>query len=928
MNDQQSRPEFPWTADFVNERLAKLGQNAAPAPAPPTLGSLHETAAVLAHYDPSALQALAVSHETPDKIEDVLNNSTVIYADGRPQSMLRTETRRAALEQLGGQAAIRRMLQSVTQRPKTTLQRMLDGYVLGRPKLLDVQNLDELAASLQVTHWFSGLLDNLPAPRDLERRIEREALLKPFKDLAGESFAGRESELAELRTYVGFLDSGSGLESLARGFRQFVTGYKPMVIHAPGGMGKSTLVAKFILEHLEPKGIYPALPFAYLDFDRPVILPEKLPTLLAEAARQLDVHLNLPGSEETEPGRAAPRLFPVDLGPDQAISLFADLVRRLGIGDGPILFVLDTFEEVQYRGIDIVEGVLGFFRKLQEAIPGVRVVVAGRAAVSSKRVLVDNRPLGPLKPDDAAKYLNGRGIDDPQVARRVADQVGGSPLSLRLVLEVIDRDEKALGASGITDLNTRNKYFSLLRLSDSQIQGQLYRRILGHITNPEIRKLAHPGLVLRRVTAEIILAVLAKPCDVTVTGIDHARSLLAEMQREVSLVAVNGDGSLQHLPELRAIMLDLLKEDRPVQVSEIQENAVEYYKGKTNPAEIAERVYHMLMLGRDRSELDSAWQPGIERFLRSAVDEVPAVVRPYLSARLGDPVDPSVLATLNRPDVELRIAGRVRNLLASRRLEEAAQLLKSQPERSSGSVLHLPDVETSILMDDSTTAYNQASSALAEAADFVDPLAILKLEVARAWAARRATVGVAKPAIDDVERVFTRFQGEPLALRCALHHLAAATDAWTRNAMKSSISLFLAQVPQQRRERFPYLRLEVAGLIGTDVNELVAVLSSGILSGATAPRQRSRQQAFDALAAWDRAENGRLGWIARTEHTGVLGAAQLVISASSVYEMPEAVKQALAALFIDVADSWRTDWNLYNELERVLPSDANREAMS
>jgi hypothetical protein len=923
MTSQPSRPDAEWTADFVSERLAKLGQNVAPTPTPPALGSLHETAAVLAQYDPSQLLELATSKGAADTIEEVLNNSTVVYTGGRPQSMLRTETRRAALEQLGGQAAIRRTLQSVTERPKTTLQRMLDGYVLGRPKLLDVQSLDELSASLQVTRWFSGLLDNLPDARDLERRIEREALLKPFKDLAGESFAGRASELSDLRTYVGFLDAATGFESLARGIRQLVTGYKPMVIHAPGGMGKSTLVAKFILEHLEPTGLYPALPFAYLDFDRPVLLPEKLPTLLAEAARQLNVHLAPRGPNEAESRGAALRMFPADLGPEQAISVFAEQIRRLGIGDGPILFVLDTFEEVQYRGLDVVEGVLAFFRKLQEAIPGVRVVVAGRAAVSSTRVQVDNRPLGPLQVDDAAKYLNDRGIDDPQLARRVAVQVGGSPLSLRLALEVIDRDDKALGASGFTNLNTRNKYY--LRLSDGQIQGQLYRRILDHITNADIRKLAHPGLVLRRVTAEIILEVLAKPCEVAVKDIDQARVLLAEMQREVSLVAVNGDGSLQHLPELRTIMLDLLKEDRPVQVVDIQTRAVDYYKDKTTLPEVAERVYHLLMLCRDRSELDAAWQPGIERYLRSAVDEVPASMKPYLSARLGDPVDKSALALLDVRDVELRIAGRVRALLASRRLEEVAQLLKSQPERSKGSVLHLADVESNILLDDSTAAYNQASNALAEAAHFADPLAILKLEVARAWAARRATVGVPKPSLEDVERVFARFQGEPLALRCALHHLAATTDAWTRNAMTSSIALFVPQVPEEKRQRYPYLRLEVAGLIGTDVSEIVAVLSSGVLSGVE-PRQRTLLQAFEALAAWDRNEDGRLGWKERMEHTGVLGAAQLVISASAVYQMPDAVKQAFAALFTDVADRWRTDWNLYNELERVLPSDANQEA--
>ena len=42
------------------------------------------------------------------------------------------------------------------------------------------------------------------------------------------------------------------------------------------------------------------------------------------------------------------------------------------------------------------------------------------------------------------------------------------------------------------------------------LQGVLFRRILGHIHTPEIRQLAHPGLVLRRITPDLIKEVLGR----------------------------------------------------------------------------------------------------------------------------------------------------------------------------------------------------------------------------------------------------------------------------------------------------------------------------------------------------------------------------------------------------------------------------------
>jgi hypothetical protein len=904
-----------WTAEFIAERLSKLKETPRVEREPsPAMAELHEAAAVLAHYDASELQSFAKSQTTNDSVEDVLRNSTIVYSEGAPKSMLQSETRRTILQRLGSAEAIRSVLQRIPERPRNVLQRMLDGYVLGRPKLLDLQNLDELAATLQVSQWFSGLLKTLPDPRDLERRIEREAVLKPFKDLAGSGFVGRESELSMLRSYVGVLESRSTFETVQRGVRHYITGYKPLMIHAPGGMGKSALIARFILDHLDPTEASPALPFVYLDFDRPALLPERFSTLLDEAARQL-------AATSTSLPKDAPHTRRRWVGADEErlIPEFVEVARTLGVtGDVPLLFVLDTFEEVQYRSRDIAESVLGFFGRLQAALPAVRVVIAGRASVESSRVAVDNRPLGPLKPEDAAKFLHEREIDDPVLAQHVADQVGGSPLSLRLALEVIRKEKDALGSSGIRDLTTRNAFF--LRLRDNQIQGQLYRRILGHIRNEDVQKLAHPGLVLRRVTEEIILKVLAGPCGVAVRDIDHARELFQEMQREVSLVSINVDGSLQHVPEVRTIMLDLLKEDRPKQVREIQEKAIAYYRTQDGPRARAELIYHLLMLRRNPSEVDAVWQQGVEPLLRASLPELPVSSRAYLAARLGEEVAKSVLAELQIPALEARALMRVRDHIAVNRTAEAVSLLAEVRGRSPGSVLHLPEAQARALTGDWAGALDVAVRALGESARIDDPETILKLEVVRAWAERHLTAQNPGEFRGEVESLFTRFAGDPLAMRFALHRLAIAPDEYTRSAIRSATAAFFRQIPSSNRDLYPMLTWDVAGAVGAEYSDvLFTVLQRG------APELQTLKAAFvlrEAVSAWDAEQEGRIGWNRMATNDTPPGPelVSLLLSAITVYAVPMPVLKALAGIYGEAADSWRTDRHLYEEMEPSSPS--------
>jgi hypothetical protein len=62
-------------------------------------------------------------------------------------------------------------------------------------------------------------------------------------------------------------------------------------VFGPGGIGKSALVARFVPEHARlPEDA--RIPFAYLDFDRPILDISKPLTLCLEMLRQL--HLQFP----------------------------------------------------------------------------------------------------------------------------------------------------------------------------------------------------------------------------------------------------------------------------------------------------------------------------------------------------------------------------------------------------------------------------------------------------------------------------------------------------------------------------------------------------------------------------------------------------------------------------------------------------------
>lgn len=532
------------------------------------------------------------------------------------QVSLKDAARKRILRQLHTKEAFRQALNATTIRPDDTLQRMLEAWLGGTAVALDLQTPEELAATLQVVDWFADteLASSLPTAAEVRTRVEYASLLSPLRALAGPHFHGRATELSVLESYVG----GPNTPSLqAR---------PPLLIYGPGGMGKSSLVAKFILDNLG------AFPLVYLDCDRAGLVAMEPITLLAEAVRQTGLQFpefafpaeqlrarwleRIAKAHELESGAQ-----PVTtLGRTAIMKEFQVFVRDLRLERRKVLLVIDTFEEVQYHSPAVVSEVFQFLSELQELLPNLRTVVAGRNPVPD--FCWEPLEIDELDIEAAKSFLKTLGIESASVRESLSGLLGGNPLSLRLAADL-----SRLGESlNFGDLRSH--------ASDAEIQGVLYGRILRHVHHEDVRLIAHPGLILRRITPDVIRRVLAQPCGLGAVDEARAEHLFGLLQNELSLVVSDGN-AVRHRTDVRRVMLRPLKQSESETVRQIEQAAVRYYFPYDDATSRAEEVYHRLSMGCPLAEVEQRWLADIDDRLRSAVDELEGASRTYLAARLG-----------------------------------------------------------------------------------------------------------------------------------------------------------------------------------------------------------------------------------------------------------------------------------------------------
>ena len=559
----------------------------------------------------------------------------------------------------------------------------------------------EPEVAVQALAWASPLGRRQGDLAEARRLARIHALLESYRVLLVDGFVGRADIMAALAEFRDApAATGEHVPILA------LTGV--------GGAGKSTVLARFVEPMLESLRTSPedGPPPVLIDFDRLQFRLDAELELSFEVSRQLGMAHREAGADFSalrHQAREDRRSAGSDsFGPQhraerdtrEAMRFERDagvVVRMHGLDDRPVVLILDTFEEWQrdQRDRDAVpvssadpEVRLAVWLerlRAQMGLTGLRVVVSGRsdAALLHPFPDVSELPVGNLEPDDVIELLLRQGIERPD-AERLAEVVGGNPLTLR-VAAAFFRNLDAAAAEAFLDEGVPSA-----KLAEDLRRAVLFDRYLNHIQDPLARTVAHPGLVLRRITPAVVRQVLARV--LSLDGMDDAAAtaLVRRLANEVWLVKNTPDGLL-HQPDVRREMLEHILGDRTHEqtIRRIHAAAVAWYRSPDAdlPREKAEveALYHELMLGPSAERLDEfaedRWAGRLTALGEAVTDLSPPVaaqVRLLRNEVLSATDAVSLPATL----WEQWLAARGRRLVDDGRAAEALALFERRPTRT------------------------------------------------------------------------------------------------------------------------------------------------------------------------------------------------------------------------------------------------------
>ena len=634
----------------------------------------------------------------------LLAQSELVPRLGTQMWQLRPEVRRQVLLDASQSNTLRPVIDKPAEGDDpegAMLRRVINGDL---PKL-EAATAPELDQLMVVSAWLAGTdLATVPSTADIRRQLAKRELLEPFRVLVGRSeqdgadgskdrIVGRGKQIEALRAYVGIVPPEELKQYVNRTFNslwQKVTfsdaANQPLIITGIGGMGKSSLIGKFILDHALFPGV--DLPFAYLDFDRAALAPRQPLQVLIDIALQFSTWfpaLEVPLAKFRTDLRAA-----IDrLASDQSYQLIEDetrsqlneycfqlksIVESINRGRAPVLLVFDTFEVVQYDR-QAVRGISDLIANLRAPAPptgddagkgwsNLRIVVAGRAGAREIKAKHSIIKLGPLSLVATVELIGRRneresiGLTNPQIGA-LAEPLRGSPLDVTIVMNWLKSRNQEERASLVGEIirEVKSSTIDSAEVQEStdgddgesgndllvsrRITGILTNRMVNHINDLQVRKLAVPGLVVRAVTIDVIRYVMAPASGLVGNGgelsLDEAKELLRRLGNERWLVTGRGE-CLRHRSDVRLAMLDLMRRDDRQRFDNANMLAMKFFRERAhNSTDMrAETIYHLLLIGDERiEEAESYWKPEVGTLLAGAVDDLTGAAQVYLKARLG-----------------------------------------------------------------------------------------------------------------------------------------------------------------------------------------------------------------------------------------------------------------------------------------------------
>jgi hypothetical protein len=722
-------------------------------------------AAVVNTFLPQDLAPEAVKSDERSEAERVVLNfaETSRALDGGLQWSLKDETRAEVIKEIFNTTSLQQAIDRTAKVFHDAGSEALRNCLSKEP-VTESLDLDSLEATRFAVSSLSHLLPDLPNIGslnidNLDREIEYRRLLRVFERMIGrrpnpdgtkpiERFYGRDEEMEALRDYVGVVPADSLGSRVRRGFNwlsRTISGRTPFVIWGVGGVGKTTLVSKFMLEHADAAvGRYP---FSYLDFDRNTISARRPSGLLMEMCQQVGSQfdkLTQPMVDLRSQIARLARTFDVSREFEKAsyLTSYTQQFRKL-IDDflaseqgtfefaRPFLLVFDTFEVVQYTADDLInlEDFAASFSYPQEnrLWNRLRLIISGRKPIESFLGDVESRELGALNKAGSRSMVidlasdAGKSVSDRQaralvaaVAKATEEPSGGvQPLRLKLIGNLFQTetdDGPTIVKSLLDELSKPLQQGGLA--ASILIDGILVRRVLGHIRDDRVRALADPGLVVRRITPEVIKEVMTRattdPSQKEPEGSDaepsppwivdelEAQRIFDEFGKEGSLVepydilqdANSAVIALRHRADVRRQMLPLIRARRPNRFGLVHQLAFDYFsrdveakkkEGKNEMPSAAEAIYHGLWLNQPLEEIDRLWldAPGFDPRIDAEEFEDGSAANGYLQAKAGHKLQVNKLALLP-PSIALHwIRRRSSDLLEEQRIESAISAIRS-----------------------------------------------------------------------------------------------------------------------------------------------------------------------------------------------------------------------------------------------------------